>query len=45
MGNDETALVDPMTDVIHLADRLGFRPDEIAFSAEEHYHTEILEER
>jgi hypothetical protein len=44
-GDDKTALVDLMTDVMHLADRLGFRPAEIAFSAHEHYHAEILEER
>jgi hypothetical protein len=42
---DKTALVDLMTDVMHLADRLGFRPVEIAFLAQEHYHAEILEER
>jgi hypothetical protein len=44
-GDDKTALVDLMTDVMHLADRLGFRPAEIAFLAQEHYHAEILEER
>ena len=44
-GDDKTALVDLVTDVLHLADRLGFRPSEITFLAQEHYDAEILEER
>ena len=44
-GDDKTALVDLVTDVLHLADRLGFRPSEITCLAQEHYHAEILEER
>jgi hypothetical protein len=44
-GDDKTALVDLVTDVLHLADRLGFRPSEITCLAQEHYDAEILEER
>ena len=44
-GDDKTALVDLVTDVLHLADRLGFRPSEITRLAQEHYDAEILEER
>jgi hypothetical protein len=44
-GDDKTALVDLMADVLHLADRLGFRLTELTCLAQEHYHTEILEER
>jgi hypothetical protein len=33
-GDDKTALVDLMTEVMHLADRLGFGPAEIAFAAQ-----------
>ena len=44
-GDDKTALVDLVADVLHLADRLGFRPSELTCLAQEHYHAEILEER
>jgi hypothetical protein len=44
-GDDKTALVDLMTDVLHLADRLGFRPSETTCLVQKQYHTEILEER
>ena len=44
-GDDKTALVDLIADVLHLADWLGFRPSELTCLAEEHYHAEILEER
>ena len=44
-GDDKTALVDLVTEVLHLADRLGFRPSELTCLAQEHYDTEILEER
>jgi hypothetical protein len=44
-GDDKTALVDLVTDVLHLADRLGFGPAEITCLAQEHYDTEILEAR
>ena len=44
-GDDKTALVDLIADVLHLADRLGFRLTELTCLAQEHYHTEILEER
>ncbi len=44
-GDDKTALVDLVTYVLHLADRLGFRPSELTCLAQEHYDTEILEER
>jgi len=44
-GDDKTALVDLIADVLHLADRLGFRPSELTCLAQEHYHAEILEER
>ena len=44
-GDDKTALVDLVTDVLHLADRLGFGPSESSRLAQEHYDTEILEER
>ena len=44
-GDDKTALVDLIADVLHLADRLGFRPSEITCLAQEHYYAEILEER
>ena len=44
-GDDKTALVDLVTDVLHLADRLGFRPSELTCLAQEHYHAEVLEER
>ena len=45
MGDDKSALVDLVADVLHLADRLGFRPVEIVCVAQEHYYAEILEER
>jgi hypothetical protein len=44
-GDDKTAFVDLIADVLHLADRLGFRPSELTCLAQEHYHAEILEER
>jgi hypothetical protein len=44
-GDDKTALVDLIADVLHLADRLGYRPSELTCLAQEHYHTEILEEQ
>jgi hypothetical protein len=44
-GDDKTALVDLIADVLHLADRLGFRPSELTCLAQEHFHAEILEER
>jgi hypothetical protein len=44
-GDDKTALVDVVTDVLHLADRLGFRSSGITYLAQEHYYAEILEER
>ena len=44
-GDDKTALVDLVTDVLHLADRLGFRPSEITYLAQKHYDAEVLEER
>jgi hypothetical protein len=44
-GDDKTALVDLVADVLHLADRLGFGPSEITCLAQEHYYAEILEER
>jgi hypothetical protein len=44
-GDDKTALVDVVTDVLHLADRLGFRPSQIIYLAQKHYDAEVLEER
>jgi hypothetical protein len=44
-GEDKTALVDLIADVLHLADRLGFRLSELTCLAQEHDDTEILEER
>ena len=44
-GDDKTALVDLVADVLHLADRLGFGPSEITCLAQEHYYADILEER
>jgi hypothetical protein len=44
-GDDKTALVDLVTDVLHLADRLGFRPSQITYLAQKHYDAEVLEER
>jgi single-strand DNA-binding protein len=44
-GDDKTALVDLVTDVLHLADQLGFRPSDITYVAQKHYDAEILEER
>jgi hypothetical protein len=44
-GDDKTALVDLIADVLHLADRLGFGPSEITCLAQEHYDAETLEER
>jgi hypothetical protein len=44
-GDDRTALVDLIADVLHLADRLGFRPAAITCLAQERYDAEIAEER
>jgi hypothetical protein len=44
-GADKAALVELIADVLHLADRLDFRPSEVTCLAQEHYYGEILEEQ